>query len=122
VPDQDVLVPGDITGRITNDVNDNLYLNRNAFAATPVNQFGNAPRMLPGVLSPWRNNVDLSLSKQVKTGGGTSISARVEVLNLFDTVQWAAPVSTAFGNASFGQIRNQANNMRMMQFTFRFAF
>jgi hypothetical protein len=44
------------------------------------------------------------------------------VLNLFDTVQWAAPVSTAFGNASFGQIRNQANNMRMMQFTFRFLF
>ena len=36
--------------------------------------------------------------------GGTSASARVEVLNLFDTVQWAAPVSTAFGNASFGHL------------------
>jgi len=46
----------------------------------------------------------------------------VEVLNVFDAVQWAAPVSTAFGNAAFGQIRNQANNMRMMQFTFRFGF
>jgi len=41
---------------------------------------------------------------------------------VFDTVQWAAPASAAFGNAAFGQIRNQANNMRMMQFTFRFAF
>jgi hypothetical protein len=122
VAGQDYLVPGNITTRITADVTDNLYLNRAAFAATPANQFGTSPRMLPGVLSPWRNNVDLSISKQVKTGGGTSASARVEVLNLFDTVQWAAPVSTAFGNASFGQIRNQANNMRMMQFTFRFAF
>jgi len=122
VAGQDFLVAGDITSRITADVNDNQYLNRGAFAAAPANQFGNAPRMLPGVTSPWRNNVDLSLSKQVKTGGQTSASARVEVLNVFDTVQWAAPVSTAFGNAAFGQIRNQANNMRMMQFTFRFGF
>ena len=122
VPGQDFLVPGDITARITNDVTDNLYFNRAAFSAAPANQFGNAPRMLPGVQSPWRNNVDLSLSKQVKTGGTTTVSARIEVLNLFDTVQWAAPASSAFGNASFGQIRTQANNMRMMQFTFRFGF
>jgi hypothetical protein len=122
VPGQDFLVPGDITTRIEANVSDNEYLNKGAFAAAPANQFGNAPRMLPGVLSPWRNNVDLSVSKRVKTGGGTTASARVEVLNLFDTVQWAAPTSAAFGNAAFGQIRNQANNMRMMQFTFRFGF
>ena len=122
VPGQDFLVGGDITDRIKSNVSDNLYFNRSAFSATPVNQFGNAPRMLAGVLSPWRNNVDLSVSKRVPTGGGTSASARIEVLNLFNTVQWAAPASSAFGNASFGQIRNQANNMRMMQFTFRFVF
>ena len=122
VPGQDFVVAGNITDRITADVNDNQYLNRGAFSAAAANQFGDAPRMLPGVLSPWRNNVDLSISKQVKTGGGTTASARVEVLNVFDTVQWAAPASAAFGNASFGQIRNQANNMRMMQFTFRFGF
>jgi len=122
VPGQDFVVAGDITTRIEANVNDNEYLNKGAFSAAPANLFGDAPRMLPGVLSPWRNNVDLSVSKRVKTGGGTTASARVEVLNLFDTVQWAAPTSAAFGNAAFGQIRNQANNMRMMQFTFRFGF
>ena len=122
VPGQDLLVPGNITDRIRTNVGDNLYFNRAAFSATPVNQFGNAPRMLPGVLSPWRNNIDLSVSKQVHTGGQTSASARVEVLNVLNTVQWAAPASSAFGNASFGQIRNQANNPRMIQFTFRFSF
>src|SRR5439155_22408179 len=122
VPGEDFLVDANVTDRIKSNVGDNLFLNRNAFSATPSNQFGNAPRMLPGVLSPWRNNVDLSLSKQVKTGGSTTASARIEVLNLFDTVQWAAPASAAFGNASFGQVRTQANNMRMMQFTFRFGF
>ena len=46
----------------------------------------------------------------------------MEVLNLLNLVQWAAPASSAFGNSSFGQITNQANNMRMMQFTARFQF
>ena len=112
------------TDRIKANLTDNQYFNVAAFRAiaAPYNRFGNAPRTLPGVYSPWRNNVDLSVSKRVNTGGGTYAQARIEVLNLFDTVQWAAPASTAFGNASFGQIRNQANNMRMMQFTFRFAF
>ncbi|MFN7916509.1 MAG: carboxypeptidase regulatory-like domain-containing protein [Vicinamibacterales bacterium] len=122
VEGQEFLVPGDITERIRANTTDNLYLNRAAFTATPVNRYGNAPRILPGAYSPWRNNVDLSLSKNIKTGGSTSASVRLEVLNLLNQVQWAAPASAAFGNSSFGQITNQANNMRMMQFTFRFAF
>jgi len=122
VPGQGLLTAGDVTERIRGNVDDNLYFNKSAFSATPLNQFGNAPRTLPGVLSPWRNNVDLSINKQVKMVGRTIASARIEVLNVFDTVQWAAPASAAFGNAAFGQIRNQANNMRMMQFTLRFAF
>ena len=55
-------------------------------------------------------------------GGSTSASVRIEVLNLFNIVQWAAPASSVFGNSAFGQINNQANNMRMVQFTFRFQF
>jgi hypothetical protein len=122
VPGQDFVVPGDITDRIEADTRDNVYLNRAAFQAVPAGQFGNAPRTLPGVYSPWRNNVDLSVSKQTATGAGTALSLRIEVLNLFNQVHWAAPASSAFGNASFGQIRNQANNMRMVQFTARFQF
>ena len=122
VPGQDFLVGGDITERITNDTSDNLYFNRNAFQAVAANRFGDAPRTLPGVYSPWRNNVDLSVSKNTGTGKGTSLSIRIEVLNMLNLVQWAAPASSAFGNSSFGQITNQANNMRMVQFTLRFQF
>jgi hypothetical protein len=119
---QPVQASGDVTDRITASAGaDNLYYNLNAFSATPLNQLGNAPRML-GVLSPWRNNVDFGLSKSVRTGGGTSAQFRLEVLNMFNIVQWAAPASSAFGNSSFGQINNQANNMRMVQFTLRFQF
>jgi trimeric autotransporter adhesin len=128
VSGQDFLVPGDITDRITASTCavgctvDNVYYNKAAFANSPLNQFGNAPRMLPGVLSPWRNNVDLGVSKNVHTGGSTSASIRLEVLNMFNIVQWAAPASSSFGNSSFGQINTQANNMRMVQFTLRFQF
>jgi hypothetical protein len=122
VPGQDFLVAGDITDRIRANTSDNLYLNKNAFTATALNAFGNAPRILPGAFSPWRNNVDLSVSKNLRTGHGTSLSFRLETLNLFNQVQWAAPASTAFGNSSFGQITNQANNMRMVQITLRFQF
>jgi hypothetical protein len=122
VPGEEFGVPGDITDRIKQDTRDNLYLNKDAFETAPANEFGNAPRILPGLYSPWRNNIDLSISKQVQTGGGTSASVRIEVLNMFNLVQWASPASTAFGNSSFGQIRNQANNMRQVQFTLRFQF
>ena len=121
VPGQDFLMPGDITDRITANPNDNLYYNKAAFAASALNSFGNAPRTL-GIYSPWRNNVDLSVSKQVKTGGSTALNVRLEVLNMFNIVQWAAPASSAFLNSSFGQITSQANNMRMVQFTLRFQF
>ena len=114
--------PGNITDRIEANTSDNLYLNKAAFSTTASNQFGNAPRTLPGVYSPWRNNMDLSVSKTVNTGKGTNLNVRMEVLNMLNLVQWAAPASSAFGNSSFGQITNQANNMRMVQFTARFAF
>ncbi len=123
VSGQDFLLPGDITERITESSGkDNLYYNKAAFSTTPNNQFGNAPRTLPGVYSPWRDNVDISINKNVKTGGGTTASVRIELLNIFNIVQWAAPASSAFNNSTFGQINSQANNMRYVQFTLRFAF
>jgi hypothetical protein len=73
-------------------------------------------------MSPWRNNVDLGVGKNVHTGSGTSVSIRLDVLNMFNIVQWAAMASSQVGNAAFGQITTQANNMRMVQFTLRFQF
>jgi hypothetical protein len=122
VPGQPFLVDGDITDRIRANTSDNLILNKAAFSTSAANTFGNAPRILPGILSPRRNNVDLSVSKNIRTGASTSFSVRMEVLNIFDIVQWAAPQSSAFGNSSFGQITSQANNARMVQFTLRLGF
>jgi len=124
VPDVPFLVDGDVTDRIRNNTADNLYVNPSAFSTSAPNTFGNAPRILPGVLSPRRNNVDLSVAKNVQTPGSTSLSLRLEVLNLFDIVQWAglSAQGSAFNNSSFSQITAQANNARMIQFTIRYGF
>src|SRR5262249_13880526 len=81
VPNVPFLVDGDITDRIRSNTADNLYLNPSAFSTSAPNTFGNAPRILPGVLSPRRNNVDLSVAKNVQTPGSTSLSLRLEVIN-----------------------------------------
>jgi hypothetical protein len=64
----------------------------------------------------------MSAAKQVRLPGRASLSLRVELLNPFNIVQWAAPASSALGNPSFGQIRDQANNMRSVQFTLRLSY
>jgi hypothetical protein len=119
VPGQDFLTAGNITDRIEATTCPSGCTTVGALA---LNQFGNAPRTLPGVYSPWRNNVDLGVSKNIRTGGSTSAQVRLEVLNMFNIIQWAALASSQFGNSSFGQENAQANNMRMVQFTFRYQF
>jgi trimeric autotransporter adhesin len=119
---QPILSDGDITSRIEASATDNQYFNLSAFQAVPKNTFGNAPRTLPGVLSPFRNSFSVSAAKQVSLPGRASASLRLELLNPLNIVQWAAPASSALGHSSFGQIRNQANNMRSIQFTLRVSY
>jgi trimeric autotransporter adhesin len=122
VSGQPILAPGNITDRIRTDTTDNQYFNLGAFQAVPTNSYGNAPRTLPGVLSPRRTNFSMSFTKQVETGGGTNVDLRVELLNPFNIVQWARIQNNTLGNSSFGQIRSQANNMRSIQFTVRVSY
>jgi trimeric autotransporter adhesin len=122
VAGEPVVNGSDVTERIRANTTDNQYFNLAAFRAVPKNQFGNAPRTLPGVLSPFRNSFSMSAAKQMALPGRASASVRVELLNLFNTVQWASLASSAFGNSSFGQVRTQANNMRSIQFTLRISY
>jgi hypothetical protein len=122
VPGEAILNDGDVTDRIRANPTDNQYFNNAAFKAVAKNTFGNAPRTLPGVLSPFRNSFSMSAAKHVNLPGRATASARVELLNPFNIVQWASLASSAVGNASFGQVRTQANNMRSIQFTFRVSY
>jgi hypothetical protein len=122
VPGESIVDAADVTARIRTNPADNQYFNVGAFRAVPKNRFGTAPRTIPGVLSPFRNSFSMSAAKQVNLPGRASASVRLELLNPFNIVQWASLASSAFGNASFGQVRTQANNMRSIQFTLRISY
>ena len=118
----DVLVPGSITDRLIDDPADDLYLNPSAVSQAPAGTIGDAPRILDGVYSPWRNSTDMAINKDFRLGGARRATLRLEVINLFDNPWYAALSSVAQGNAGFGRVTAQANYSRTMQITARFTF
>jgi hypothetical protein len=122
VPGAEILVPGNITDRLRADPNDDRYLNSAAFTQAAPGTFGNSPRILPDVYSPWRNSTDLAINKDFPIGGSRRATIRIEVINLFNNPWYAALQSTAAGNGNFGRVDEQANYSRTMQFTARFSF
>jgi trimeric autotransporter adhesin len=122
VPGVEVRVPGSITERLQANPNDNLYLNPAAFTQAPAGTFGDAPRLLEGVYSPWRNSTDMAINKDIGLGGTKRVGLRLEVINLFDNPWYVALASTAHGNANFGRVTAQANYSRTFQVSGRFSF
>ena len=121
VPGQEFVL-GDITDRLRADPDDDRYLNAAAFSSAPAGTFGNAPRILPGAYSPWRNSTDLAINKDIRFGGGKRAGLRLEIINVFDNPWYAAMDSVAFGNNNFGKVDSQGNYSRTMQITGRFSF
>jgi hypothetical protein len=122
VPGVDPQVPGSITDRLEADFRDNRYLNREAFALAPAFTFGDAPRIIPGVYSPWRNSTDVGINKAFSTGGSTRATLRIEIINLFNNPWYAALASTNVSAGNFGQVTTQANYSRLAQITLRMTF
>jgi len=122
VPGQEFVL-GDITDRLRANPADDRYLNEAAFSTAPAGTFGNAPRILPGAYSPWRNSTDMAINKDIRFGGGKRATLRLEIINLFDNPWYAAMTSVAYGNTtSFGKVESQGNYSRTMQITGRFSF
>jgi hypothetical protein len=122
VPGVEIQVPGSITDRLRANPNDDRYLNPEAFSQAPAGTFGNAPRLLDGIYSPWRNSTDMGINKDFGLGGNRRATLRIEVINVFDNPWYVALQSTAQGNTNFGRVNAQANYSRTMQFTGRFSF
>jgi hypothetical protein len=118
VPGADPLMAGDITDRLRGNVSDNQYLNPAAWALAPAFTFGNAPRTDGNLRTPDRNQVDLSFSKDFRTGGPTRTQLRFEVINLTNA-PWYVGFNTDFGSTGFGQVTTQGNYARFGQIMVR---
>jgi hypothetical protein len=97
------------------------YIDPNAYTLAPAFTLGNAPRTDPNLRTPHRNNVDLSLAKDLHLKGSLRAQVKIEVTNLTNTVKVRGP-EQRIGQATFGDILVQAGFMRITQAMFRLTF
>ena len=89
------------------------WLNPAAWSQAAPFTFGNAPRADGRVRTPVRRNWDVAIQKSHRLAS-TTVSVRAELINVFNFADLRGP-SVAFGDASFGQIREAAGFPRMLQ-------
>jgi len=89
------------------------WLNPAAWSQAAPFTFGNAPRADGRVRTPVRRSADIAVQKSHRLGTGT-VSVRAELINVFNFADLRGP-SLAFGDASFGQIREAAGFPRLLQ-------
>lgn len=93
------------------------WLNPAAWSQAAPFTFGNAPRTDGRARTPARRNLDLAIDKLHRFGARV-LTVRAEVINVFNTADLRGP-SVAFGDGSFGQIREAAGFPRMLQISAR---
>ena len=90
-----------------------------AFALPAQFTFGSASRNL--LRGSKFVNTDLSLMKNVIVGGGATVQIRVEMFNIFNTVNWGNPNAQFDNAAAFGRITS-AGAMRQVQLGAKLLF
>ena len=100
------------------DSNPAVYLNRAAFA-TPATGTYSTLKPFTIVNSTQFQN-DFALTRTFKIGVTQNVQFRWEVFNVFNRVNFNAPV-TGLNSASFGQIQT-AGDPRIMQFALKFTY
>ena len=83
------------------------YFNPAAFAAPTPGTFGNLERN--ALYGPGFKSVDVSVFKTTKLSGGSSLQLRLEIFNLFNTINWANPGAVLGTSTTFGVITNTRN-------------
>ena len=79
------------------------------------------PHTLGEIRSPKLVNWDVSFEKLTALSTGANLSLRVEVINLFNGVNWRGPRSV-YGRADFGQIQGTRGFPRTLQFMVKVMF
>jgi len=96
------------------------WLNPAAWSQAAPFTFGNVPRTDARVRTPGRRLFDVAVEKSQRLGSRT-VSLRAEIINVFNIADFRGP-GIAFGDSSFGQIREAAGFPRMVQVLARLAW
>lgn len=99
------------------------WLNAACFTAPAAYTFGDEPRVDPSLRAQGIDNWDFAAFKHTSFGPGEKLAFefRAEIFNLFNHVQFGPPANSA-GASSFGQITQQLNYPRLVQFAGKIVF
>jgi hypothetical protein len=95
------------------------FLKRTAFAQPASGTFGNFVRN--SIVGPGFWSVDLAVSRLVNVTRTQNLELRLEAFNLLNNFNWGNPVVN-FGSGTFGRIRTQAGDPRILQFSVKYGF
>lgn len=94
-------------------------INVNAFALPAPYTFGDMARN--SLRSDWHRDLDLSVFRNFKTGGSTSLQFRAEAFNLTNTPVFSVP-DNQMTDPNFGVVSSTANVQREIQLALKFYF
>jgi hypothetical protein len=96
------------------------WFNTAAFQAAPSGTFGNEVRnQLTG---PGFQDMDLAIQRQVKLSTGVGVGFRIDIFNLFNTVNFGLPNRDLASPATLGTITALASDPRTAQISMRLTF
>ena len=109
-------VVGDVSGPQTVD----QWFNTAAFQAVTSGTFGNEQRNR--LTGPGFQNVDLTLQRQIRFTSRLAATVRLDMFNVFNTVNFGLPNRDVSTTATFGTISSLSSDPRTMQIAARFTF
>jgi hypothetical protein len=109
-------VSGDTDGPKTVD----QWFNKAAFSTVPSGTFGNEERNR--LYGPGFQNVDMTVQRALKFGPRLAATLRLDIFNVFNTVNFGIPNKDIATPSTFGTITGLASDPRTMQLAIRFAF
>lgn len=97
------------------------YLNPDAFVQPANMTFGDTPRQMSYLRTPWTVNEDLAILKDFQITEKTKLEIRASASNAINRVVFGSP-NTTRSSADFGRITAQGNSPRNIQLGARFSF
>ena len=97
------------------------YLNPAAFVQPANMQYGDTPRQMSYLRTPWTVNEDIAILKDFKVTEKSNLEIRASASNAFNRVLFGGP-NTTRNSADFGRITGQGNSPRNVQLGARFSF
>ncbi len=111
-----------LIGNPNENVPEGFAFNTAAFAVPPTGQLGNAGRNIIRGDSFFNSDLGILRTFQLPfLGEGRSLRFRSEFFNLYNTVNFTAPV-TSLSSAAFGRYVSNATSPRVIQFSLKLTF